>query len=81
MSGILDEIYSDVLESVAEKKKEIKQMEREFKTSHPKEDTDKERMAIKITQRMIYLNRTPKTAERETRIDELSKLLDWIDKL
>ena len=80
ISNILDEMYVDMQNAVAAKQQELKELENQFIKEHQPEDTNsnKEKILNRIMQRMIYLNRVK---GQDVRIDELSKLLDWIEEM
>lgn len=69
-SDKLDELFQ-INNEVLQLKRE--QLERQYR------NFDKDKTILKITQRMIYLNRLPRTAITDGRIDELSRLLDWLE--
>lgn len=71
LSDKLSEVYKDVQDELRVKKNELEKKYSCF---------DKDRILLKITQRMVYLNRQSKE-ENKARIDELSKLLDWMERL
>ena len=78
MCSILDEIYSSVEADVTSKKKELKKKEITNTIG-----ADKDRIALKITSRMVYLNKLHNVSKDiiDAKLVELSKLLDWIEEM
>lgn len=75
IEDILDAIYSEMQKEITAKRQELKELEKEFRKINSAEPF-KEKIINKIMQRMIYLNRTKPCNDR---IDELARLLDWIE--
>lgn len=73
MSNVLDELYSDVM---AVQKEKIKQIKKQIK-----ETVEPNKVMERIVYRMAYLNRIKNKPlmEVNARLDELSRLLDWIE--
>lgn len=84
----LDEMYKEFQDKQTELKKyerdkikELQNLEMVYHKAHPipKDNVDSEKIAMKVMSRMIYLNRLQQTPEVTTRLDELARLLDWIE--
>lgn len=80
ISNILDEMYIEMQAAVNTKRQEMKELENQFLKGYQPENTDnnKEKILNRIMQRMVYLNRLK---DQDVRIDELSRLLDWIEEM
>lgn len=72
MISTLDEVYTDIKETYKTQKETLERQYQNF---------DRNNIILKITRRMIYLNKTKQnlTSEDKARLDELSKLLDWLE--
>lgn len=72
MISTLDEVYTDIKETYKTQKETLEGQYRNF---------DKDKIILKITQRMVYINKSKfvLTSEDNARLDELSKLLDWLE--
>ena len=70
-SDYLDEVFKEYQCNIEAKKTELESKYRNF---------DKDKIILKITQRMVYLNKIYPSFTNEARLDELSKLLDWMEK-
>lgn len=68
MVSTLDEIYTDI-------KKQKEELERQY------QNFDRRNIILKITRRMVCINKSKfvLTSEDNARLDELSKLLDWLE--
>lgn len=76
-SDKLDEIYKAQAEELRAKKNQLEERYKKLESQCRNFDLDK--VALKITQRMIYLGRQDKPYLNDARIDELSRLLDWLE--
>lgn len=88
LAASLDDMYKEFQDKQTELKKyekekikELQNLEMVYHKAHPmpKNNADSEKIAMKIMSRMVYLNRQPKTDEVTIRLEELSKILDWIE--
>lgn len=67
----LDEVFSDIKETYKSQKEELERQYQNF---------DRRNIILKITRRMVYINKKfVLTSEDNARLDELSKLLDWLE--
>lgn len=78
-SDKLDEIFQEQQEILDARKKELEARYNKLEESF--RNFDKDKVILKITSRMVYLNRLPRTQINDIRIDELSKILDWLEEL
>lgn len=72
MIALLDSFYTDVKETQKTQKEMLDKQCQNF---------DRRNIIFKITKRMVYINKSKLvlTSEDNARLDELSKLLDWLE--
>lgn len=76
MCSVLDSIYKDI-----ESQNRLKNIQNKELTNTI--GADKDRIALKITSRMVYLNKLHNVSKDiiDAKLIELSRLLDWIEEM
>lgn len=72
-SDKLDEVFKEHQEIIEAKREALEEKYKKYK------NFDRDKLVLRITQRMVYLSRTaPHSLTADARLDELSKLLDYL---
>lgn len=78
ISTLLDEAYKELQETKEKKKEELKELEKECNKQHSAETRDIDSLINKIKARMRYLYRSEDSLKHRERLEELAKILDWM---
>lgn len=75
---LLDEVYKELQETKEKKKEELKELEKKCNKQHSAETRAMDNLINKIKARMRYLYRSEDSLKHGERLEELAKILDWI---
>ena len=75
---LLDEVYKELQETKEKKKEELKELEKECNKQHSAETRAMDNLINKIKVRMRYLYRSEDSLKHRERLEELAKILDWM---